>query len=81
VAATQGGGNDTSTADDTDFAEVLYLATIGTLYSAAALDAVATVAETWTDTAIRLALYLSPLVRRTWELCVSACHTIWPALT
>lgn len=44
--------------------DVLFTSAIGTMYRAAQLDAVATVAETWADTAIRLALYLSPLVSR-----------------
>jgi hypothetical protein len=42
--------------------DVLFYSSIGTLYRAAQLDAVATVAEAWGETAIRLALYLSPLV-------------------
>jgi hypothetical protein len=41
--------------------DVLFTSAVGTLYRAAQLDAVATVAEAWADTAIRLALYLSPL--------------------
>jgi precorrin-2 methylase len=43
--------------------DALFYSTIGTLYRAAQLDAVATVAEAWADTAIRLALYISPVVR------------------
>lgn len=43
--------------------DALFYSTIGTLYKAAQLDAVATVAEAWADTAIRLALYISPVVR------------------
>lgn len=43
--------------------DVLFNSAISTLFRAAQLDAVATVAEAWTDTAIALALYLSPLVR------------------
>ena len=42
--------------------DVLFYSAVGTLYRAAQLDAVASVAEAWGDTAIRLALYLSPLV-------------------
>jgi precorrin-2 methylase len=43
--------------------DALFYSTIGALYRAAQLDAVATVAEAWTETAIRLALYISPIVR------------------
>lgn len=42
--------------------DALFYSTISTLYAAAHLDAVATVAETWADTAIKLALYISPVV-------------------
>lgn len=42
--------------------DALFYSTIGALYGAAQLDAVATVAEAWTETAIRLALYISPIV-------------------
>jgi hypothetical protein len=41
--------------------DALFYSAVGTLYRAAQLDAVATVAEAWADTAIRLALYMSPL--------------------
>ena len=41
----------------------MFYSAVNTLWRAAQLDAVATVAESWADTAIGLALYLSPLVR------------------
>jgi hypothetical protein len=47
--------------------DVLFYSSIGTLYRAAQLDAVATVAEAWGETAIRLALYLSPLVSHDYQ--------------
>jgi hypothetical protein len=50
--------------------DVLFYSTIGNLYCAAQLDAIASVGQTWAETAIRLALYLSPLVS------VEPCHEL-----
>lgn len=46
------------------WSDVLFYATINGLYNAAALDAVVSVGEAWADTAIRFAIWASPVVRR-----------------
>lgn len=42
--------------------DALFYSAVNNLYRAAQLDAVATVAESWGEVAIGLALYISPLV-------------------
>lgn len=44
------------------WSDVLFYSVIDTLYTAAAADAVATVGQAYFDTALRLAIYASPIV-------------------